>query len=203
MTRQQITLLSIFALFLAPVLLVALMSTSWWAYQPEGFSNRGQLVQPPVALPLGQRQQDGSGVSATAFAGKWLLLYVMPENCQRRCTDDIVSLRQVYKATGRQGQHLAIVLLNRKQVDNELKAKIASISEEMHLLAMAPAETLSTLLQINSDLSKEKQQAGTIRTYIVDPLLNVVLAYGEDANPGDISKDLKRLLKWSVQDKTS
>ncbi len=202
MTRQQITLLSIFALFLAPVLLVALMSTSWWAYQPEGFSNRGQLVQPPVALPLGQRQQDGSSVSATAFAGKWLLLYVMPENCQRRCTDDIVSLRQVYKATGRQGQHLAIVLLNRKQVDNELKSKIASISEEMHLLAMAPAETLSSLLQISSDLAGEKQQAGTIRTYVVDPLLNVVLAYGEDASPGDINKDLKRLLKWSVQDKT-
>ncbi len=202
MTRQQITLLSIFALFLAPVLLVALMSTSWWAYQPAGLSNRGQLVQPPVALPLGQHQLDGSGISAAAFTGRWLLLYVMPENCERTCTDDIVSLRQIYKVTGRRGQHLAIVLLHKQPVDNELRSKIASISQDMHLLAMAPAETLSTLLQINSDLGKEKQQAGTIRTYIVDPLLNVVLAYGEDANPGDISKDLKRLLKWSVQDKT-
>lgn len=201
MTRQQITLLSIFALFLAPVLLVALMSTPWWAYQPEGFSNRGQLVQPPVALPLDLRQQDG-GVSATAFTGRWLLLYVMPENCQRTCTDDIVSLRQIYKATGRKGQHLEIVLLNKNQVDKELQSKIASISKEMHLLAMAPAETLSTLLQISSDLAAEKQQAGTIHTYVIDPLLNVVLAYGEDANPSDISEDLKRLLKWSVQDKT-
>ena len=60
MTRQQITLLGIFALFLAPVLLVVMMRSSWWQYQPEKFKNRGQLVQPPVQLPVGPVHADSA-----------------------------------------------------------------------------------------------------------------------------------------------
>lgn len=193
MTRQQVTLLSIFALFLAPVLLVALMRSTWWQYQPEESSNRGLLVQPPVHLPL---LAEGAAIN-----GKWLVLYVTADNCDRRCTDDIVSLRQIHKAAGRQGQHLSIVILNTNTKAERLQSSIESIYQEIVFIANPPAETLANLARISSDLASAQEQPIHIRTFVADPMLNVMLAYADNANPGDISKDLKRLLKWSRQDK--
>ena len=193
MTRQQVTLLSIFALFLAPVLLVALMRSTLWQYQPEESSNRGLLVQPPVHLPL--------LAESAAINGKWLILYVTADNCDRRCTDDIVSLRQIHKAAGRQGQHLSIVILNTNTQAERLQSTIESIYQEIVFIANPPAETLASLARISAGLAFEQEQPTHIRTFVADPMLNVMLAYGDNAYPGDISKDLKRLLKWSRQDK--
>lgn len=205
MTRQQVTLLGIFALFLTPVLLVLMMRSSWWQYQPEKFENRGQLVQPHVQLPVGPTQagvpdQDGNKPLASTTNGKWLLLHVMPENCDRKCTDDIVTLRQIHKAAGRQGKYLSIVILNTNKAGSEIQSEIESIYLEMNFVANPPAETLATLAQISAGLESGAERPNHIRTFVVDPMLNVILAYGEDANPGDISKDLKRLLQWSRQD---
>lgn len=191
MTRQQLTLLGIFALFLGPLLLVLVMRSSWWGYQPEGLRNLGQLVQPPVQLPLDSVPQEG----------KWLLLYVIPGNCDRKCMNDIISLRQIHKAAGRQGKYLSIVLLSENRADSELQSSIESIYREFNFIADPPVETLATLARVNAGLTSAHEQSNTIRTYVIDPMLNVILAYRTDANPNDINKDLKRLLKWSRQNK--
>ena len=206
MTRQQVSLLAIFALFLAPVLLVLMMRSSWWQFQPENFKNRGYMVQPTVQLPLGPVQadptvQNGINSLASAANGKWLLLYVMPQNCDRSCTDEITSLRQIHKAAGRQGKHLSIVVLNTNKSGLEIQSTIESIYQEIKFIGNPSAETLATLTRISSGLTSESGRSEQIRTFVSDPMLNVMLAYGEDANPGDISKDLKRLLNWSRQDK--
>ena len=39
-----------------------------------------------------------------------------------------------------------------------------------------------------------------IHTYILDPMRNVILAYRDGANPADLHKDLKQLLKWADQE---
>ena len=191
MTRQQTTLLGIFALFLAPLLLVIFMRSSWWGYQPEGHKNLGQLVEPPVQLHAGALPQEG----------KWLVLYVLPEDCEQKCTDDIVTLRQIYRATGRQGKHLSIVILNTNKADSEIQSRIESISGDLNFIANPPTEILASLARISADFATEQESPMQVRTFVADPMLNVMLAYGEDANPGDISKDLKRLLHWSRQDK--
>lgn len=201
MTRQQITLLGIFALFLAPLLLVFLMRSSWWGYQPEGHKNLGQLVEPPVQLQAGALPQEG----------KWLVLYVLPENCEQKCTNDIVTLRQIYRATGRQGKHLSIVILNANKTNSaktdsdkansEIQSMLESISGNLIFIANPATAVLASLAQISAGFATEREPPMQVRTFVADPMLNVMLAYGENANPGDISKDLKRLLHWSRQDK--
>ncbi len=195
MTRQQVTLVAIFALFLAPLLLVLMMRSSWWGYQPTELRNYGLLVQPPVPLPAGPLQQEGN-----RFNGNWLLLYVVAGNCDRGCIDDIVAMRQIHRALGRQGKYLSIVILHENKADSALQSKLESIYQELNFIAEAPAETLATLAQISTDLSPEKDSPSGIRTYVADPLGNVILAYRVGANPGNINKDLKRLLNWSKQD---
>jgi len=189
LTRQQITLLAIFALFLAPLLLVMIMRSPWWEYQPAGLKNHGQLVQPPVQLPV-----------IKAVEGKWLLLYVISGPCERKCTDTITSLRQIHKAAGRQQEHLAIVVLNKAGADPKLQSRIESIYAGFNFVSDTTTVTIAKLEQINATLRSSKDSPNSIHTYVLDPMHNVILAYGDETNANNINKDLKRLLKWSKQD---
>jgi hypothetical protein len=201
MTRQQISLLGIIALFAAPLILAVIMRSSWWGYQPGELKNFGQLVQPTVQIAL---QPDGLKADKhlnEAIRGKWILLYLMPENCAQKCTDDITTLRQIHKSIGRQSQHVSMVILSENEAGSALQLKIESIYQELNFIAEPPAETLMNLARLNADLRSAQEAPDSIRNYIVDPMLNVVLAYGDDTPPGDMQKDHKRLAKWSRQDK--
>ena len=188
LSRQQLTLLGIFALFFGPVLLVMLMRSSWWQYQPAGLKNQGHLVQPPVHLSL---EQIGD------VDGKWLILYVLDQPCDQGCIENVTALRQIHRATGRNGKHLGVALLGNTTKDSELRIKLEAIYPEFRFPVDPGQTALETLENINMDLAMEKADSDNIHTYILDPMRNVILAYQTDADPADIHKDLKRLQKWS------
>jgi len=191
LSRQQLTLLGIFALFFGPVLLVMLMRSSWWQYQPSGLKNQGQLVQPPVHLSLDQTED---------IDGKWLILYVLARPCDLGCIENVTALRQIHRAAGRNGEHLAVALLSNTQTDSELRSRLDAIYPEFSFLVDSGHTALKTLGDINTGLAKDKSDVDPIHTYLLDPMRNVILAYQTGADPTDIHKDLKRLLKWSDQE---
>ena len=191
LSRQQLTLIGIFALFFGPVLLVMLMRSSWWQYQPSGLKNQGELVQPPVHLSLDQSLESD---------GKWLILYVLDQPCDQGCIDNVTSLRQIHRATGRNGEHLGVALLSNTQIDPELRSRLSAIYPEFSFPVDSEHTALKTLENINMDLVQDKADPDDIHTYVLDPMLNVILAYRTDADPTGIHKDLKRLLKWSDQE---
>jgi peroxiredoxin len=192
LSRQQLTLLGIFALFLGPVILVILMRSSWWQYQPSGMKNHGHLVQPPVPLLLDQ---------APDVDGKWLILYVLEQECGEQCTEDVTALRQIHRASGRNREHLAIVLLSQTDAEPALRSRLESIYPEFQLLADSSTTALATLASVNRMVSNVPGGPGSIHAYVLDPMRNVILAYDASTSPNDIHKDLKRLLKWSDQEK--
>jgi peroxiredoxin len=191
LSRQQLTLIGIFALFMGPVLLVILMRSSWWQYQPGGLKNHGYLVQPPVKLQLDQTPGSDR---------KWLVLYVMEQPCEQECIDEVTALRQVHRATGRRGEHLAIGLLSKTTIDTRLKTKLVAIYPEFNLLTDSAGGAVASLEAINESMQAGQPGLNNAHTYILDPMLNVILAYTADASPNDLHKDLKRLLKWSDQE---
>ncbi|MDX2428982.1 MAG: hypothetical protein QNK22_09870 [Xanthomonadales bacterium] len=191
LSRQQLTLLGIFALFFVPLLLVMMMRSSWWQYQPSGLKNQGQLVQPPVPLSLNQQE---------AMDSKWLILYVLDQPCDQGCIESVTALRQIHRATGRNGDQLAIALLSSTQTDPALRSRLEEIYPAFHFMVDSDQTALSTLETINSDITTANPESDEIHTYILDPMLNVILAYRSSADPTDIHKDLKRLLKWSDQE---
>lgn len=193
LSRQQITLLGIFALFIGPVILVILMRSSWWQYQPAGLKNYGHLVQPPTHLALNEAQSSNS---------KWLVLYVLDQPCDQTCIEHVTTLRQIHKASGRNNEHLAIVLLSKSNTETALRSRLESIYPEFQFATDPDATALATLAAINANVANVTGDSNTIHTYILDPMRNVILAYGTNANPNDIHKDLKRLLKWSDQEYT-
>jgi hypothetical protein len=188
LSRQQLTLIGIFALFLGPVLLVILMRSSWWQYQPSGMKNQGYLVQPPVSLPLDKTE---------GIEGKWLILYVLEPPCDQPCVESLTELRQIHRAAGRHSEHLAIALLSEKPAEPEQRASLETIYPEFNFLVDSRNTSKDKLDLINAEFEINSDE---IRTYILDPMHNVILAYRSGANPADIHKDLKRLLKWADQE---
>ena len=188
LSRQQFTLIGIFALFLGPVLLVMMMRSSWWQYQPSGLKNRGHLVQTPVHLDLDQTQ---------VSAGKWLILHVLDDPCEQACVDNVTALRQIHRATGRRGEHLAITLLTADPVEPGLRSSLEMIYPNFNFVDDSRQTALATLAEVNA---KIEGATADIHTYVLDPMGNVILAYRAGANPTDIHNDLKRLLKLSDQE---
>jgi hypothetical protein len=188
LSRQQLTLLGIFALFFGPLILVILMRSSWWQYQPSGLKNRGHLVQPAVQLSFDRTQ---------SIEDKWLILYVLDKPCEEGCIENVTALRQIHRATGRHGEHLAVALVSDSQASPELRNRLEEIYPGFVFLVDSERASLSALGEISANLATEKPDFDDTRTYVLDPMLNVILAYQNGADPSDIHKDLKRLLKWS------
>ncbi len=193
LSRQKLTLIGIFALFLGPVILVMLMRSSWWQYQPAGMQNQGLLVQPPAPLALER---------STAIDGRWIILYVLPQPCEEACLDHAAALRQIHTASGRHREHLAIVLLSRSPVDHDLRSTLEAVYPGFVLLTEPTPDVWRTLESVNLRVTGDGSNPNPSRSYVLDPILNVILAYPASGDPGGIHKDLKRLLKLSEQEKT-
>jgi hypothetical protein len=170
-----------------------LMRSSWWQYQPASLKNHGQLIQPPVQLPL-QR--------TAAIEGKWLILHVLDQPCEQTCIEHVTALRQIHRAMGRHSERLTIGLLGRSLAEDGLRNRLELIYPEFELLANSSATVVNTLASINVDIIGNDGDTNPIHTYVLDPMLNVILAYRANSNPNDIHKDLRRLLKWSDKENT-
>jgi len=192
LSRQKLTLIGIFALFMGPVILVMLMRSSWWQYQPAGMQNQGYLVQPPVPLALQQ---------ATGIEGKWTILYVLQQPCERDCLEHAAALRQIHTASGRHREHLAIALLSVTPLEPALRTTLEAVYPGFVLLTATTADIMLTFDSINANITKNPGDLDPVHSYVLDPMLNVILAYPASVPPSGIHKDLKRLLKLSEQEK--
>lgn len=191
LSRQQWTLLGIFALFIGPVVLVMMMRSSWWQYQPAGLKNNGYLVQPPVKLEL---------PAGDAVERNWVILHILETPCASECIERVTALRQVHRASGRRAENLSIVLLSGSEPGDPLRQQLTGIYPDFHVLTDTSGNALATLEAINQTMQSGQPGLQESRTFVLDPNLHVILAYPTGANPNDLHKDLKRLLKLSDQE---
>ena len=203
MTRQKITLLAIFSLFFGPLILVILMQSPFWKYQPAAFKNNGLLVEPPVEILLqNPDQEEGGKVEySPAIDGKWVLVYVVNSSCDIDCEKDITALRQIHRAAGKKRQHLEVAIVIGADANTQLVSRLVAIYSKFHIFTDNNLKTIPVFEKINQNLANENTETNSIQTYIIDPLHNVVLAYQTGTNPSEINKDLKQLLKWSRQER--
>lgn len=191
LSRQQWTLLGIFALFIGPIVLVMMMRSSWWQYQPADLKNNGFLVKPAVKLDL---------QAADTLKGKWSILYLLETPCEQKCIEEVTALRQVHRASGRRAENLSIILLSETGPDDQLRQQLTAIYPDFHLIADTSGDALATLQTINQTMQSGQAGVPGAHTFVLDPNLNAILAYEAGTNPSDIHKDLTRLLKLSDQE---
>ncbi|MEE4174597.1 MAG: hypothetical protein V2I57_10140 [Xanthomonadales bacterium] len=190
-TRNRLILVAIALLFFIPLVAAFLAQPELIGSDPEETVNRGDLVQPPVALPLEGFRYLGERDGA-ALEGRWLLVEPVTGACDARCEGIATDLRQVHIATGRRQDKAAVLLLFRQEPSVSEVAALEAIYPKFILAVDDGGDAAAVLVTANGGAAPA---SGT--TFIRDPEGFLMLRYAPGYDRGDLNTDLTKLLKWS------
>lgn len=195
--RNLRTLAALAALFLVPLTAAFLdyYASSW---RPAGHVNHGQLITPARPLPavaLPRVSLDAAapapagGTPATAFRGKWSLVYLGDGACDTDCAQVLYTMRQTRLALNddmRRVERVFLVIGGGALRREFLAREHAGLTVLDATAPGAPA------------LVREFPAAGREHTlYIVDPLGNLLMSYDARTDPHGLLEDLRKLLRLS------
>lgn len=198
LASNRLKLSAILAMFLLPLLVAVLMYRGQIPLFSGESINQGTLIQPPIALDWTVAIAEPALEPVEALLGSWVMLMAVPAGCDEACLQKITGLRQVHKASGREQHRLELVLLTESLPDQSLKQRFLNIYEQFRVLA-DPSDKIHK--SIRTALVQSGLSANGLNTYLVDPMGNIMMAYNTSDSEARMSKDLKRLLAWSKQDK--
>jgi peroxiredoxin len=191
----RLALVIIASLFILPLALAWLMYSGVIDYDPVETRNLGKLVEPPVPVSFDSlvwHSPESSGEKD--LSRHWVILYALPAPCRESCLEDATSLRQVYRAAGRNQSRLRLLLLG--DTKSDIDERLEMISVDFHRATDKRRLLAPELGRVAS--SQGADVAGSV--YLIDPLGNIMLFYAAGFDPNDLKKDLKRLLTWSKLD---
>lgn len=187
-------LLGLAALFIVPLAVAWLWYLNVDHLPPEGSVAHGDLVQP--VRPLGEFELDAVGdgepVTDRTLGGRWTIVHVGGAECGETCRQSLYESRQVHIALGRRAirvQRLFVL------VDAEAPSDPGFFALEHEGLVFARVDASDPWLAKFALDDLTPVEAG--RTYIVDPLGNLMLSYPSDSPPRHLLDDLLRLLRVS------
>ena len=179
------------ALFFAPLLLAFLLYYGADGWRPPGATNRGDLVNPPRPLPQAVLQTpQGAELATASLHGKWTLIYIGAGQCDARCHEALILMRQTRLALSDEMSRVQRLFLATGECCDH-----AYLDTEHAGLITARLDGNTALLETFSRPGLPVEQAG--RIYIVDPLGNLMMSYEPEARHKGLLEDLKKLLKLS------
>ncbi len=186
--RSLAPLWAMVAVFAAPVI------AAWFfylnpEYLPAGRTNKGELIDPVVALPadLALSTPDGANFPRTALAGKWTLVYLAGSECEDACRNRLIAMRQIRLALGESQRSVERLLVVTDSAAGGLARDLGAEFEGMRV-TLGGARLPELLGEGTAALD---------RIYILDPMGNLMMRYTVDAPVRDTLEDMERLLKAS------
>jgi len=184
-------------LLLLGVLFVGPLVAAWRYYETgerwiPGTINWGDLIAPPVSLyKLTLTKPDGQLLTEQQLHGKWLMLYIEPQKCDKTCQDTLYKMRQVRLALGENMERVQrIIATFGHQGDNLAQLIQKRYRGTQHIFIQK-----EQFEELNLPKSIQTLTRGGI--YIVDPLGNIMMHYAITQGPKGIYDDMRRLLKVS------
>ncbi len=190
--KSRLTLLIIATMFLLPLVVAWMMSVGMFNLGPQSTVNHGRLVQPPVAVEWSEEYQ-------SLLLGHWSIVYKIPTPCLRTCTESVVGLRQMHKATGRHQDRVRIFLWLSERSD-ELSQQLLELDPNASIMVSKEATRSSgtTLEELVRPVVNDGTLSGS--GFMIDPLGNIMMHYSATTDAQKIKQDLKRLLTYSKLD---
>ncbi len=192
--KGQGVMVGLSALFAVPLAVAWLWYANIESLPPDGSVAHGDLVTPP--RPLGdfelQSVGEAAAVSAESLRGRWTVVHIDGPECDATCRDSLYESRQVHIALGRRAVRVQRLFV---LVGAEAPADAAFFAAEHQDLTLAHVAADDPWLA-HFDLGDGPPQASG-RTYIVDPLGNLMLSFPAEAPGRDLLDDLLRLLRVS------
>lgn len=188
----RLALLIIAAIFVVPLAVAWMMYSGTIDYNPVQTRNLGELVRPPVPVPMESLSPaDPESAPFEDLQEHWVVMYALPRKCGQDCIEDVTALRQVHRASGKNQARIRLLLIGA-----EAGHGFHEIYPAYHVAAAAGDAFNHQLATI----AREYGAAPESSLYLVDPLGNIMLFYAAGFDANDIKKDLKRLLTWSKLD---
>jgi hypothetical protein len=203
-------LLLLVLLFFAPLLLAfVLYYGSGW--RPTGRTNHGELIEPPLPLPLvalplvalpqvapapGAAEDAAPGAApggdalaaADVLTGKWSLVYINSGDCNADCRNTLYFMRQTHLGLANLAPRVQRVFL-----------VTADCCDRDYLARGQPG-----LIILNADgaaaaplVAQFPPERRTSSIFVVDPRGNLMLRYDAHDDPKGLRNDLKKLLTLS------
>ncbi|WP_336367788.1 hypothetical protein [Marinobacter sp. C2H3] len=181
----------LFVLGFGPMLLATVMYYTGWL-TPNGQTNRGELIQPPLpvaglALQTADGEPLGHRFGPAVGEPQWLLL-VVAGRCGADCEQLLYLTRQVNIALGKNANRVSRAALL-AEVSDDLAGRWSEAYGRTERLSVMPGQTPAW-----PDGLVPASAPGVL---LVDPHGNLVMRYGPSHTGKDILTDLKHLLKLS------
>lgn len=189
--RRRAQLVMIALLFLGPLAL------SFWAYygieyRPAGRTNHGELITPARPLPDAILATAAGATTTTAvlLRGHWSLVVIADGACEHRCRDALGATGTARLALGGDVRRVERVLL----VIAPCCEPVVPADPELGVAWLEGADGGRLLEQFPEEGGAASR---TGRTYVVDPLGNLLMRYPAGEAGQGMLRDLERLLKLS------
>jgi cytochrome oxidase Cu insertion factor (SCO1/SenC/PrrC family) len=193
-SRSRRRLVLVATAFAAPMLIAYALYYGGW--RPQAVHPTGELVTPP--RPVADVELvtlDKRPVRFSSFQHRWVLLYLDSSECIAICERALYNMRQVIAAQGSEaGRVQAVMVATDAHALDMLRYQLKDYPEVTALVG--PISNVARLAR-EFELPTGGALSGLRRVYLVDPLGNFMMSYPADANPGDMRKDLTRLLRVS------
>ncbi len=196
--KDKLTLIAILAVFILPFIILPMVMSP----QEQAKTNKGFFVQPHVEfekLPLQPLPEQN--FDRLALNGKWVMLYVIPSECDKACSNALFAMRQVRRALDRDVDRVTHLLIQTDETDEKFEALL---EQEFSFMMRAAADMAVIDSLFSAGLGGESaSRQGYI--YLMSPDGYIFMYYPshEDEQESvlrarDIRKDLKKSMKGSL-----
>lgn len=189
--RRQMWVL--IGLFFAPLVAAFVLYYGMEGWRPAGSTNHGDLVSPPRTLAQGALPTQDGSTSADFLHGKWTLFYVGDGQCDARCREALILIRQTRLSLNDDLSRVQRAFITTGNCCDQtyLTAEHAGI-----ITVLGDSEAGKRFLQ-DFPVYGGAPVATAGRIYLADPLGNLMMSYSPTATPKGLLEDLKKLLKLS------
>lgn len=160
----------------------------YYVVKPEGRTNYGTLLTPPVDAGKVPVTVDGKPAALDALKGKWLMVTSGPSACDATCVERLYLIRQVRETTGKEKDRVTQVWL---VTDNNLPSK--EITDAYPAVKILRIDDKA----LNAALPTDAGQSIKEHIFVVDPLGNIILRFPAKPDPSKMKKDMSKLLRAS------
>jgi len=174
-TRSRLTLLLLFALFFAPLVISLLLQTPMFHYNAPATKNFGVMMSPVIPIQDGEARQAGLQTNAVA---PWTLLLIPGD---KAADPDTLKLLEIIRhAQGRHIERVRLEVIETTAIDAGATWRVKTFTPEALVL-------LRTQLGL-------PETGGVV---ILDPFRNAMLRHSGAFDGSKLRKDLARILRIS------
>ncbi|MGD8588831.1 MAG: hypothetical protein PVG22_08370 [Chromatiales bacterium] len=161
---------------------------------PAGRTNHGQLIEPPRAMQeLALRTPGGEKFDWDSLQGQWTLCLLAEGQCEARCMQQLIKLRQIRRALGANRQRVERLLI--LLPDSSGQVEIPTLGGlEGTRLALTTKQDKPNLLAQFAIPGKGLDQT----VFLIDPRADLMMAQDlSHTTSKQVLQDLEKLLKAS------